>query len=111
MRAYFTQLRQELGGRLVEKVFGQEAKPSKVLTVFSFCLVLWSIAIVSGFRCLSVYIISFSVILVVAVFHQETIHGQEPVRSRSLRTPDGDFDFCIFRNSVEIHLCEGIYIM
>lgn len=29
MRAYFTQLRQELGGRLVEKVFGQEAKPSK----------------------------------------------------------------------------------
>ena len=30
MRAYFTQLRQELGGRLVEKVFGQETKPSKV---------------------------------------------------------------------------------
>ena len=30
MRAYFTQLRQELGSRLVEKVFGQEQKPSKV---------------------------------------------------------------------------------
>lgn len=32
MRAYFTQLRQELGQRLVEKVFGQEQKPSKVYT-------------------------------------------------------------------------------
>lgn len=32
MRAYFTQLRQELGQRLVEKVFGQEPKPSKVYT-------------------------------------------------------------------------------
>ena len=34
MRAYFTQLRQELGGRLVEKVFGGEAKPSKVCMHF-----------------------------------------------------------------------------
>ena len=37
MRAYFTQLRQELGGRLVEKVFGQEAKPSKV-----WCFLEWT---------------------------------------------------------------------
>lgn len=33
MRAYFTQLRQEIGGRLVEKVFGSEPKPSKVCFV------------------------------------------------------------------------------
>lgn len=31
LRQYFTQLRQELGQRLVEKVFGNEDKPSKVL--------------------------------------------------------------------------------
>ena len=46
MRAYFTQLRQELGGRLVEKVFGQEAKPSKVYMFASLCgdfSCLWSI--------------------------------------------------------------------
>ena len=30
LRQYFTQLRQELGQRLVEKVFGSEDKPSKV---------------------------------------------------------------------------------
>ncbi len=30
LRQYFTQLRQELGQRLVEKVFGNEDKPSKV---------------------------------------------------------------------------------
>ena len=30
LRQYFTQLRQETGQRLVEKVFGSEDKPSKV---------------------------------------------------------------------------------
>lgn len=30
LRQYFTQLRQEVGLRLVEKVFGSEDKPSKV---------------------------------------------------------------------------------
>lgn len=30
MRQYFTQLRQEMGLRLVDKVFGSEEKPSKV---------------------------------------------------------------------------------
>jgi actin related protein 2/3 complex subunit 3 len=30
LRQYFTQLRQEIGQRLVEKVFGGEDKPSKV---------------------------------------------------------------------------------
>ena len=30
MRQYFTQMRQELGQRLVDKVFGSEDKPSKV---------------------------------------------------------------------------------
>jgi len=30
LRQYFTQLRQELGGRLVEKVYASGDKPSKV---------------------------------------------------------------------------------
>ena len=38
MRQYFTQMRQEMGLRLVEKVFGAEDKPSKVGFWGGLCL-------------------------------------------------------------------------
>ena len=37
----------------------------------------------------------FLPISVVAVFHKETVHGQEPVRSRQLRTLTREFDCSI----------------
>lgn len=47
LRQYFTQLRQELGQRLVEKVFGSEDKPSKVsgMCLVPFHCLIWSLVL------------------------------------------------------------------
>ena len=34
---------------------------------------------------------------VVVMFHKETVHGQEPVRPRSMRMQTGCLENCIFR--------------
>ena len=36
MRQYFTQMRQEMGQRLVERVFGSDDKPSKVIMIYQY---------------------------------------------------------------------------
>ena len=72
---------------------------SKFHTRFYFPILhLWMLSLLPSFTCLPLpsppfpSIPPFLPISVVALFHKETVHGQEPVRSRTMRTLTREFD-------------------